>query len=290
MKKFTFSAALVGLSLLAACGKPVSVEPGYVGKLNTEAGLQETLIPPSKFRLETFCVNCDNLILLEASDQQVKETMNVFMPKDQLNLALDIRGVLSIASDEATVNPVFNRVPAASTEDGRIFRIDFNKVYQIYGQQVLRETPRSVLVKYSIGQIMENRDSINAELETEIKKRLQGTPITVKRIGMADVQFPDVIIKAKEIAAQRDAEIAQVAAEAAIALERQKIDLIEAETQVKVDKKLAEGVSQAFVTQRWLKTMETLAANDAKTVIILPADAIGDPSMMMPLMNRALRN
>ena len=273
--------ALSSILILTGCGEPVSVNPGYVAKLNTETGLQKGLIHPSKFRMEALCIHCDNLILLEASDQQVKETMKVFIPQDQLNITLDIRAVLAISADQETVNPIFARV-AAQPLQKRISLISFQQVYNIYGQQVIRETTRAVLVKYSIGQIMENRDAVSGELQREISKRLTGTPLRVIRLGLADVQFPEIIVRAKERAAEREAAIAEAEAQKAIALKQQEIDLIEAETQVLVAQKLAEGVSPAFVTQRWLRVMETLAQNEQKTVFLLTPEAIGNPSIMMP--------
>lgn len=289
MKKLLIFSALAATALLGACGKQVSIEPGYIGKLNTPSGLSEETIPPSKIRLNGMCFVCDDLYLLEASDRRVVEKITVFMPKDQLNIDMDVRATLAIENDPATVNPIFARIPAEETAKDRIFKISFARVYQTYGEAVIRESVRGVMVKYTIDQIMEKREEISAELQATVRNRLKGTPITVKNLGMADVQFPPTIVEAKIAVREAEEGIKKAKAAEELALKQQTIDLIEADTQVKVAKKLAEGVSEAFVTQRWLKVMEQLASNDQKTVIILPAEAIGDPSVMMPTMNRAYK-
>lgn len=302
MKKLATFGAITALGLLAACGRPVEVPPGYVAKLNTASGLQEELIYPSKFRLEAWCTNCSNLIMLEASDRKVSERMQIFIPKDQLNITVEVVATMAIDNKPATVDPIFSRIPSVGKptkiadknvvleRDDRVSIISFDKVYTTYGEQAVLETVRSTLTKYSIAQIMENRDSISAELHKQVQEKLKPTPLTVLSFGMADVQFPDIIVRAKERAAEREAAIAEAENRKAIALKEQEIDLIEAETQMLVDKKLAEGVSKAFATQRWLSIWETMAKNEQKTIIVVTPEGIGDPNVMMPTINRALGN
>ena len=290
IKKIGLIGMLGAVAMLGACSERITIPPVYIGKLNTASGLSEEVIPPSTIRLSNMCVTCDDLMLAETSDRQVVESITVFMPKDQLNVEVDIRAILSIESDAATVNPVFGRIPSTvDPKNDRLHRITFGDVYKTYGSQALRETTRSVLAEYSINQVMENRAKISKELETAIVKELKGTPITVKSLGLADAQFPESILAAK-IEARATQEMLKTAeAKKRLALEQKEIDLIEAQAQAEIAEKLAQGVSPAFVTQRWLKVMEELAGNDQKTVIILPAEAIGDPAVMMPTMNRAFR-
>jgi len=163
-------------TFLAGCGVSVEVPPAHVGKLSTESGLQEDVIRPSKFRLEWFCYNCDSLILAEASDYGVKESMLIYMPKDQLNLSVEVRGVFSISSDKQNVEQIFARVSADQLpEQSRVRIIPMTKVYSIYAQPVIREAIRSLLTKYTIAEVMENRDAISTELAQEVRERLAAT-------------------------------------------------------------------------------------------------------------------
>lgn len=290
---------MVGV-LLVGCGQSVEVPPAHVGKLSTESGLQEGIIQPSKFRLEGMCINCDNLILVEASDHGTQESMLIYMPKDQLNLTVEVRGVFSISSEKSNVEMVFARIPADRVEDeSRVRIIPMTKVYNTYAQPVIRETARSILTGYTIAEVMENRDAISMQLAQEVRKRLVTTPITTIQFGLADVQPPEVIVKARENAKEREIAIQKAEAnkqvslkeaEAAfeVAVKQQQVDLKEAETQVLVNNKLTEGVNAAFVTQRWLKIMSTLAENPEGRVIILPYEAIGNPALMMGTLNQSI--
>ena len=101
--------------LLSSCvGPQKEVPPAYVGKISGSKGLEDTLLTPSKFRLEPCFLwrSCENLILIEASDQSIKEAMNLYMPKDDLNLEFDVRGTLTISDDQNNVEKIFSRITA----------------------------------------------------------------------------------------------------------------------------------------------------------------------------------
>lgn len=302
MKKFIpiVLCAVLSFSLIG-CGKVVEIPPAHVGKLSTKNGLQAGIIPPSKIRLSSLCVTCDNLILAEASDFPMQESLMIYMPKDQLNLKVDLRGIVTISSGEKNINQIFDRVTARQSDSNRVKIIPLSSVYSIYAQPVIREVVRSALTRYTIAQVMENRAQVSQELTTLIRDKLSTTPITIKQLGLADVQPPEVIVKAREAAKEREIAIQRAEAdkqvklkEAEAALEvakkQQQVDLKEAETQVLVNQKLAEGVNEAFVTQRWLKVMEQLSKNTEGKVIILPYEAIKNPMIMMGASNQALRD
>ncbi|MCY3985639.1 MAG: SPFH domain-containing protein, partial [Candidatus Dadabacteria bacterium] len=91
-------------------------------------------------------------------------------------------------------------------------------VYEIYGQPILREVVRTVVAKYEINEVASSREAINAEVYEAISNALEGTPVNVKRVAFANLQFPDVIVAAKEEAAKRRANIQQAEAEKQIML------------------------------------------------------------------------
>ena len=288
MKKIV---ALLVLSVaLVGCGEVVEIPPAHVAKLSTPNGLGGETLTPSKIRLSSFCITCDSLVLLQAADFGVKEQLTLFMPKDKLNLTIDVRGTLSLSNDKDTVNRVFSRIPPQQKSQ-RVSLISMNSVYSTYAAPVIRTAVRSALTEYSIMDIMENREGIGSEIAADIKEKLKGTPISVLRIELADVQPPDVIVKAQEKAKEReiaiqqaeaDKQVALKQAEAAleVAVKQQQVDLKEAETQVLVAKKLAEGVSPAFVTQRSLKILDKAMENPAKT-FFLPQEAFANPAMLI---------
>ena len=288
----TLLALVVATPLLVACGTTVEVPPAHVGKLSTESGLQSGIIQPSKLRLSDWCLTCDSLILAEASDYPIKEEMPIFMQQDTLNLTVEVRGTAAISSDEVNVEKVFGRIPATPTGEGsRVSKIGMQTVYVTYAQPIIRETTRTVITKYNIKQVMENRDAIGQEIWQVVRERLKATPITMTQFGLADVQPPGVIVEAQEKAksreiainqAEADKQVALKVAEAAyeVAVKQQMVDLKEAQTQVLVEQKLSEGVNQAFVAQRSLRVLEQLAKSDNK-VFFLPLEAFTNPALLL---------
>lgn len=292
-------AAVASMALLTACNGPqVQVPPGFVAKLSTKSGLSSDVIQPGMFRLNTFCSDCDRAILAEVSDRPVKESIEVFMPKDQLKLNFDMTATIRISNEEKVVNMMFDRLPSTpinpeaglADDASRVSIISFDTVYATYGRDLIREVSRSVVAKYTINQLMENRDSVVAEIFSAVKEKTKGTPIEVIRLSFGAITLPDVITTAKENAKTREEELAAAEANKQLALKQQEIELIEADTQVKVDQKLAGNVSQAVMAQRWLAVMDKLAENDSKTVYVMPAQAFGDPTLMMPVYNNAMGN
>jgi hypothetical protein len=295
MNKLKSMIAVLGAVLLVGCGPLVEIPPAHVAKLSTAGGLQQGLIQPSRLRLDLAVgASYDTLILVETADKPIKETMKVFMPKDQLNLDMEVRGIVSVSPDEGNVEKIFSRVtPQPKAE--RVSYIDADQVYSIYGQNPIREVARTVVTKYSIDEIMQNREKIGQELFIAVRETLKGSPITVLDFGFADLQPPQVIVQAQEARKEREVAILKADAEKQVKLKQaeaalevaqkqQEVDLKEAETQVLVEGKLSSAVSEAFVTQRALKIWESLATNDAKT-IIMPAEAIKNPALLMGTVN-----
>lgn len=297
---FIFLFMLV-MPILTACGTVVEIPPAHVGKLSTSDGLQAGIIQPSKLRLSNMCMVCDNLVLAEASDYAIKEEMPIFMQQDTLNLKVEIRGTVAITSDEKNIEKVFDRVPAMPmAENERVSKIGISIVYVTYAQPIIRETTRTIITKYNIKQVMENRDAIGQEIWQAVRERLASTPITLVQFGLADVQPPSVIVEAqeasktREIAIQRaeaDKQVSLKVAEAAyeVAVKQQQVDLKEAETQVLVEEKLSRSVSPAFIAQRSLRVLEVLAGSNNK-IMFLPLEAFRNPALLLGSVNNAFED
>jgi hypothetical protein len=112
-----------------------------------------------------------------------------------------------------------------------------------------------------------------------VQRVLEKTPIEVIQFGLAKADPPDVINRANELKSQREVEIAQAKLEADIllqqaegrrlaALKQQEIDLINTETQVLTQQKLADGFSSAWAMTKYLEFLQTAAANPS--TIYLP--------------------
>lgn len=275
-------------------GAPVEVPPAHVGKILTPDGFTDGVIPPSKFRLDPCMYLCDSLITAETSDYASTEQMRVFMPKDELNLTVDVRGIYSVSSDEDVVNRVFDRLPASRVSD-RMARISMQDVYHTYAAQVVRETVRTILADYTIEQVMSNREEIGNRLFKQVREELQRTPIEVIQFGLADMQPPEVIIKAQEMAKQREIAIREAEYNKQVALKKAEaeIELAEKDKIVRLKKaeailaenlKVAESVSEKYLAYRYLDVMEQAAQSNA--TIFFPLDMTDSAGLQNRIFNQ----
>ena len=264
---------------LTACGERVEVPPAHVGKILTRSGFQPEVIPPSKFRLPECVAYCDKLVLVEVSDQSFKLTMQLFMPKDELNISFDVRGQASISDNPEDIHRIFDKIIPS---DGGT--VKFDQVFDVYAISRLRTVARSHMAQYSIAEIVSNRETIGAELSERLKSALTGTPINIGFVDLADVQYPDIITEAKIAAKEREVAIGREENERKIALikaetelqlaeKNQAVRLKRAET-IKLENELvAESVTDRYLSYRALEVQEAMAENQA--AVFMPFEAMG---------------
>jgi regulator of protease activity HflC (stomatin/prohibitin superfamily) len=278
---------MLAAAVLAGCGQKVEVPPAHVGKIQTKNGYAPDTIAPSKFRLPACWAYCDRLVLLEASDRGFTETMTLFMPKDKLNLKVDVRGTLTVPTAQKTVDALYDRLPAEDLGDSRSI-IRAHQVYLTYGQQALRGIIRSELVKYTISEILEEREAISSNIHEAIRSKMDSThtPLIVSRFELADIQPPAVIVEAQQAAVEREIGIQRAEADAQVemvqaerALEVAKLDrLVErekAEAIAEQNRIAAKAITPEILAYKRLETAQAiylaLAASD--NTIIVPADS-----------------
>jgi regulator of protease activity HflC (stomatin/prohibitin superfamily) len=289
MKLGTIGVLIASAIALAACGEKVEIPPAHVGKVLGKNGYHPETIPPSKFRLPWCWAYCDKLVVAQIADVGVEEDFQLFMPKDQLNMRFDIRGTFAIRNEDDSINQLYDRVLSHSNEEFEGVEtwhniILFDDVYEVYGKQVLRDVIRSTIAEYSINTVASNRDAVNAEIIAAVKKGLQHTPIKVIRLGLADVQFPDVITLAKENAADRRIKIDQAEADKQIRLVKLQADLEAARAERNIRKEkaqaileenqiIAKSVTPDYLEYRKLEVLEYMAKNE--NTVFVPMEALG---------------
>lgn len=299
--------AVLTFALLTACGQHVEVPPAHVGKILTKNGYAPETVTPSKFRLEPCWAYCDHLVTLEVSDNKLNEKIKVFMPKDKLNLSVDIRGTFSIPNDEKTINTLFDRVP--SEYAGDTSKINADKVYSTYGQQAVRGIVRSEITKYTIQDVLENREAIAGNIHAAITKKLKDTktPLMISRFELANVQPPKVIVEAQQAAKEREIDIQKAEADAQVELVKAERELEVAKKDRLVEREKAEAIAEQNRIAAKSITPEVLAYKKLETAIeiykalaqngntiIIPADSSGfsditGDAMMAKLLGKELR-
>jgi regulator of protease activity HflC (stomatin/prohibitin superfamily) len=240
--------------------------------------------------------------------QVFKEEMEVFMPKDKMKLRVEVRGTLSVPTSEAYVNQLFDRLTAAEVSS-RVSLISANLVYGTYGKQGMRGVVRSELVKYSINEILEQRETIGENIHAAVVQKLRETktPLLVSRFELASVLPPDVIVLAQQAAKEREIDIQQAEADA-------QVQMVEAEKALEVAKKdrlvarenaeaiaeqnriAADSVTPELLAYRRIEAAERIYASLAASsnVIIVPADSgtfdsLTDDAVLAKMLGRELK-
>lgn len=276
-------------STLSGCfGELVEVPPATIGKIMTKDGYKEGYISTSKFRLDP-CINyCDKIILLPIADQSFNEKMDLFIPKDKLEMSFDLRMTLAISPNK--YDELFDRIPAVNNV------IPSSSIYVTYAQQIIRSEVREILSQYSIGEIASNRQEINAILTNKLEKSIKSkTPYVVRYIGLADVKYPQVIIDAQVNAAERREQIESELASIEISkvrLERElqekkmqrAIDVEKANAEAEVNKILANSVTQAYKDYHNIQVMYKLAESQNK--MFVPVEMLSGLSGQVALGNQ----
>ena len=271
-----FRKSLIAVSVIAAfslvgCGEAVEVPPAHVGKVMTKIGYKEGTIGTSKFRLDPCFAYCDKLVLLDVSDRSVSETMELFIPKDKLNMSFDLRMTLSVNPQK--YEELYSRM--APAED----QISWMSAYNTYARDIVRSEAREFLSQFSIAEIASSRETLNVQLSERLSKSIsQRTPFQVRYIGLADIQYPEIIVDAQKKAAERREQIEQENAQLEISkvqLERQlqeqqmqrAIDVERAEAEALVNKILGDSITPSYVRYKELSVLQDLANSQNKVFI-----------------------
>ena len=260
---------------LAACGSKVEVPAAHVAKIMTKDGYKADIIGTSKFRLDGCWAYCDKLVLLDASDQAVSEKMELFMPEDKLNMTFDLR--LTMIINPNKYEELFARIPPV--DQNGVDVISWNKAYVTYAQQIVRAEAREFLSDFTIAEIASSRETINAQLSQRLTKSInEKTPFQVRYVGLADIQYPIIIVEAQENAAERREKVQQEEAQLQISkvqLERQlqeqqlqrKVDVEKAMAEAEVARIQSQSLTSAYIRYRELQILEKLAESDNKVFV-----------------------
>lgn len=278
---------------LSACnpffGEKVQVPPAHVGKVLTKDGYKQGNVNPSRFRLDRCVAYCDSLILLEMADRGQTESFKLFMPKDQLNMEFNVR--MTVAVNPSKIDEIYQKIAPSNG------KIGFASIYNVYARPIIRDEVRQIMAKYSINEIASSREKISDELFTVIEKALDGSALTVKRFGLADVQFPEIITKAKEAAAERREQIEREKAQFEIQkvqlnreLEEAKmlraIEKEKAESTREVNSILAKSVTDKYLSYRSLEVLEKMATSSNK--VFVPVEALGTIGLQQEVFKSAV--
>ena len=200
-----------------------------------------------------------------------------------------VRATLSINPKKTT--ELFNAI-SPKEETDVLSVIENQKIYSTYASQIIQAEVREYLSQYSISQIASSNEKINADLGVRLGKAIEErTPFAVRHVGITNLQYPDIITKAQEAAAERREAIQQEEAQTQVSAARLERELREARMQRAIEKEKAEteAVSQATLAQSVdsrvleLRKLENQRAWIEKWDGKLPTTTLGDTTPMVKL-------
>jgi len=87
-------------------------------------------------------------------------------------------------------------------------QIKWATIYYTYAQSIIAAETTSFISKYSIAELSSNLEQINANLRNHLTTVIaQRTPFNARYVGISQIQYPEIITKAQEGAAQRREQI-----------------------------------------------------------------------------------
>ncbi len=279
----SFAISLAALVILTACGEKVEVPPANVGVVLDKSGYKPDFLPPSRFRLPVCWPweACPELVLMQAADKQLKESMDLFMPKSQLKVKdIEVRFTVSVTKDKKVLRRILDRVIPNKYKSGqRVILLE--NVYTTYVQERVRAIVRQVLAEHKIEEIAANREAIGTTIFLNLRTQLTkiGAPVQVTQFSLARFNPPEVILKAYSLAEERkidlqkaeaDKDVKIKEAEARLAVERKEAEvrLAKARAFLEEAKIMSVAATPQWLEMRRLEVMERMATN--KNAVFFP--------------------
>ena len=274
MLRLKMSASILAAAIMLAGCEVSTVPPAAKGKILSSSGYSVDVKETGKYWLFGF----KNMVILDTSTRMISENINVKM-SDNLDLPFQLHFRTRIQGDDKTINAMFNDI----THDD--YQVSLDKVYQVYGRNVVTNAARSVMSKYKVAEVAVNFEKINNDIYAEINKRMVGSPLEVSDVTLANISYPPVITQAVEKQQERELAIVTEKNQQAIEMlkKENQLKLADADYAIRVKKAEAvreenritsEGLSTTLLHYRNLEVMEKLAESQNK--VFVPYQALGE--------------
>lgn len=260
-------------TMLTGCGF-YTVPPASKGKILSTSGYSVDVKETGKYLLW----GRDSMVVLDTSTQVMSEPIAVKM-QDSMTLQFQVRFRTRIAGNDKVINAMFNDI---THED---YRVSLQKVYGVYGKDVVQSVARSVVGKYNTEEVAANFDKITQDLHKELSARMQGSPLEVSNITLADIDYPEVIDKAIEAQQERKLAIETESNQQAIEMVKKtnELTLAKADYEIRMtkaqalrdeNKTTAEGLNSMLLEYRRLEVLESMTKNS--NAVFVPYEGLGN--------------
>ena len=280
-KLFGIFTILSVVFFLSGCGQVVT--PGYKAKFLSRDGYSTEIKEPGRYTVLPW----EELVYLETSTQTVSVPLTVKMA-DDLDLTFKVNFRTRVGGNDKILNGMFNDIKPTEDENlgGKV--ITLNKVFSVYGNDVVANVARSVVGKYKVADVSKNYDLINQQLQVKLVEAMKNNPLEVSNVTVAEIGWPKVITDAIERQSERELaikteqnqqEIEMVKRNNQLALAKadREIELTKARTLRDQNAITNEGLSDKLLAYRALDVQEKMADN--KAAVFVPYEALNLPGM-----------
>ena len=280
MKQFLILLTFVS-TLLGACSDPVPA--GHIGRTWEPSGFTEELLSPGYYS----CWNRCKMYLMEVTDKDFSVPMKVLCA-DSLNFEFSVNVLVAVDVNkpEMVKDAFANLKPQEETKDGYSFTVE--QLFETYVQPVVDQESRKVVSKYKTTEIVQKRIQVIEEVLAAVTKATQGSILTVKRVTVGNLDFPDVVTQAQETKAKRQVEIETAKAQARIeeakaqaklklAEIQYKQELIEAAMVADANKVIAGSITPQYLAYKQLTVLQHAALGPNNWGFVPYADVTNKP-------------
>lgn len=264
---------------IGACGEPVTIQSGEIGKQLTTEGLEDGIRKPGAFRLDWCGVGaCPKLIRLQvnkhAEDMQID---TLFLPKSNVDIDnVKIRLQFRVKQDKSSINQVYEEVRPEKVED-QVFLISASLVYDTYLRGRVPDAVVGILRDYTVEEVLTQVPEIGKFVKEQVNKELKDEPVEVTELSFPNGigEVPEEVITAKRklfaIDEEKARQVKALEAELSVEEQRQAVQ----RKRAKNDKIVAKELGIPVALFMYLKTFERFADAAAEGTAV----AIGSGTM-----------
>ena len=291
--------ALTACVFLSGCGKVVP--PGKTILILKPSGVT-AIVDQGVYRKW----GRDKIYFVDKKLNSFAEDMQILCA-DDVNMAVDVKAVMSFRVDADTVEFIRNKVPSFRVDQGEITgqELSIDRFYEMAIRDIIRSSSRNVISKLTTDDIRPNREALEREIATNVRTRIEGMgyPIDVSAVLISNIEYPESVtrmreeIKRAQLEEQKQAaidqmEIAKAKREVVIEQERAKVTIVSAQAAADKNRIMSESLTPAFLRLRQIEMAEelgrTIGTGGANTVYVMPYEAIGPGTMGQAMLQETM--
>jgi len=231
----------------------------------------------------------DRVYFISTKLKSFSEPMKILC-KDDINMAVDVKWLGSFEVTKESIDVIKSKVPAkkAKVEDiENAFELSLDKFYAITIKDIVRSNARKIVSPYITDNIPANREKIEADIKSQVIKRLQALKFPVKTtdVLVSNLDYPDEVkdqrkaIKNAQLEDQKKAalavaRIAQAKRLEEIAMEEGKEAIVRAQTKAAENMIITKSITPAILAMEQWKSIQMMGQSDNNQVFIIPFEAL----------------